>query len=149
MQSKAEREAPVFCVPLTVVGKPSLAKRCWNLDLISGSVLEVTHPLLAMHKRDCHWTEFSSAKFHRVLKVPPINSASGAPLNTSFLCIFHFHWLISTSNTFPSLSPFFFYCFLLKPAVVDKAGVHHAPSPSLVPLLTHLVCPIGVPRLLI
>jgi len=42
---KTEREILSFHAYLTVVGKSLLAKHCWNLDLISGSILEVIpHP---------------------------------------------------------------------------------------------------------
>lgn len=54
---KTEREILSFHAYLTVVGKTLLAKHYWNLELISGSILEVTALLLRLYaKLQLDWT---------------------------------------------------------------------------------------------
>lgn len=74
---KTGREILSFHAYLTGVGKSLLAKHYWNLELISGSILEMIYPSAhhALHK--IVMTEFSSVFPHP--KIPSFNSASFWP----------------------------------------------------------------------
>lgn len=83
---KTKREILSFYAYLTVVGKSLLAEHYWNLELISGSILEVLHPFPhnALYKIVI-WLNL--AQFSHILKIPSFNSASfWPPFFVSKLC---------------------------------------------------------------
>lgn len=83
---KTEREILSFYAYLTVMGKSLLAEHYWNLELISGSILEVLHPFPhnALYKIV---TWLNLTQFSHILKIPFFNSASfWPPFFISKLC---------------------------------------------------------------
>lgn len=91
---KTGREILSFHACLTGVGKSLLAKHYWNLELISGSILEMVHPSAHHALYKTVMIEFSSVFPHP--KIPSFNSASfWPPFFISKLCGGEFTWAFS------------------------------------------------------